>query len=107
MEVLFMTEEISSQATRFIRNPDVVLHEEEPDGALIYNPDTDQIRVLNQTGFFVWQLCDGSHDMQSLVAGVRDSFDEVPDDNVSGQVEDFVNEMVSVGFIGTVEEEGV
>ena len=99
-----MTEEISSQVPRFIRNPDVVLHEEDPDGALIYNPDTDQIRVLNQTGFFVWQLCDGSHDMPSLVAGVRDSFDEVPDDNVSAQVEDYVNEMVSAGFIGTVEE---
>jgi hypothetical protein len=100
-----MTEKTSTQVQRFIRNPDVVLHEEEPDGALIYNPDTDQIRVLNQTGFFVWQLCDGSHDMQSLVAGVRDSFDKVPDDNVSGQVEDFVNEMVGAGFIGTVEEE--
>jgi hypothetical protein len=104
MEVLFMTEEISSQATRFIRNPDVVLHEEDPDGALIYNPDADQIKVLNQTGYFVWQLCDGSHDMQSLVSGVRDSFDDVPDDNVSGQIEDFVNEMVGTGFIGTVEE---
>jgi hypothetical protein len=101
-----MTKETSTQAPRFIKNPDVVLHEEDPDGALVFNPDTDQIRVLNQTGFFVWQLCDGSHDMQSLVSGVRASFDDVPDDNVSTQVEDFVNEMVGAGFIGTVEEEG-
>ena len=95
----------SIQSPRYLRNPDVVIHEEDPDGALVFNPDTDQIKVLNQTGFFVWQLCDGSHDMQSLVAGVRDSFDEVPDDSVSTQVEDFVNEMVAAGFIGTVGED--
>ena len=94
----------STQSPRFMKNPDVVVHEEDPDGALVFNPDTDQIRVLNQTGFYIWKLCDGSHDMKSLVASVRESFDEVPDDNVSGQVEDFVNEMVSAGFIGTVEE---
>jgi len=94
----------STQSPRYFRNPDVVIHEEDPDGALVFNPDTDQIKVLNQTGFFIWQLCDGSHDMESLVAGVRESFEEVPDDNVSGQVEDYVNEMVSAGFIGTVEE---
>ena len=96
----------STHSPRYFRNPDVVIHEEDPDGALVYNPDTDQITVLNQTGFFIWQLCDGSHDMQGIVSSVRGSFDSVPEDQVSGQVEDYVNEMVSAGFIGTVEEEG-
>lgn len=32
-----------------IRNPDVVLREENPDGALLFNPDTNQIRVINTT----------------------------------------------------------
>ena len=99
-----MTEELSSQTPLFIRNPDVVLHEEDPDGALVFNPDTDQIKVLNQTGFFIWQLCDGSLDKQGIVRRVRDSFDKVPEDQVSGQVEEFVNDMVGSGFIGTVEE---
>ena len=99
-----MTVKTSTQVQRFIKNPDVVLHEEDPDGALVFNPDTDQIRVLNQTGFFIWQSCDGSIGMEGIVSCVRESFDEVPDDNVSGQVEDYVNEMVNAGFIGTVEE---
>ena len=94
----------STQPPRYFRNPDVVIHEEDPDGALVFNPDTDQIKVLNQTGFFVWQLCDGSHDMQGIVSSVRGSFDSVPEDQVSAQVEDYVNEMVSAGFIGIVEE---
>ena len=94
----------STQPPRYFRNPDVVIHEEDPDGALVFNPDTDQIKVLNQTGFFIWQLCDGSRDMESIIARVQETFDEVPEDQVSGQVEDYVNEMVGAGFIGIVEE---
>ncbi len=99
-----MTEKTSTQVQRLIRNPDVVLHEEDQDGALVFNPDTDQIKVFNQTGFFIWRLCDGSHDMEKIIARVREGFDGVPEDQVSGQVEDFVNDMVEAGFIGTVEE---
>ena len=94
----------STQPPRYLRNPDVVIHEEDPDGALVFNPDTDQIKVVNQTGFFIWRLCDGSHDMESIIARVRETFDEVPEDQVSGQVQDFINDMVGSGFIGIVEE---
>jgi hypothetical protein len=99
-----MAEKKSIVTPRFMRNPDVVIHEEDPDGALVYNPDTDQIRVLNRTGFFVWQLCDGSHDIKSITSRIQESFDRVPEDQVSEQVAVFVNEMTSAGFIGTVED---
>ncbi len=99
-----MTEKSSTHQPRFMKNPDVVIHEEDPDGALVFNPDTDQIRVLNQTGFYIWKLCDGSHDMQSITSSIQESFDRVPEDQVSEQVEVFVNEMVTAGFIGTVDD---
>lgn len=99
-----MTEEQPALPQRFMMNPDVVLHEEDPDGALVFNPDTDQIKVLNETGLFIWRLCDGSHDMAGIIARVRETFDEVPEDQVSGQVQDFINDMVGSGFIGIVDE---
>ena len=89
---------------RYIRNPDVVLREEDEDGALLFNPDTNQIRVLNISGLFVWRLCDGSHDLRGLVAAVEEAFDEVPEGEVTGQVEEYVDGMVAAGFIGTVLE---
>jgi hypothetical protein len=100
-----MIKEAFTPQARFIRNPDVVLHEEDPDGALVYCPDTDQIRVLNQTGFFVWQLCDGNHDLNTIVSNVLESFDAVPEDKVFQQVQGFIDEMAAAGFIGTVEKE--
>ena len=95
-----------TRSARFIRNPDVVIYEEDPDGSLAFNPDTDKLRVLNPTGFFIWTLCDDSRDMESLVDKVRASFDKVPEDQVSEQVKEYVEEMVIAGFIGTVEDDG-
>ena len=89
---------------RYMRNPDVVLREEDPDGALLFNPDTNQIRVLNTTGLFVWKLCDGSQDLPGIVAAMQESYDKVPEDQVADQVAEYVGDMVAAGFVGTVEE---
>ena len=93
------------RSCRYMRNPDVVLHEEDPDGALVFNPDNDQIRVFNHTGIYIWQLCDGKNDLTGIVSAVRESFDAIPEDKVFKQVEDFLDEMISSGFIGMVEEQ--
>jgi hypothetical protein len=89
---------------RYLANPDVALREEDQDGALLFNPDTDQIRVLNATGLFIWKLCDGRHELPEMVAAMREAFDKVPEDEVTSQVTQFVEEMASSGFLGTVVE---
>jgi hypothetical protein len=99
------TEMNAQNPTLYITNPDVVLREEEPDGALLFNPDTNQIRVLNPTGLFIWRLCDGSRDLPAMVAGLRESFDAVPEDQVASQVTTFIDEMLAAGFIGIVEDQ--
>ena len=56
----------NSSKNSYIRNPDVVLREEEADGGLLFNPDTNQIRVVNATGLMIWKLCDGEHDRRNV-----------------------------------------
>jgi hypothetical protein len=53
-------------------NPDVVLRKEDPNGELLFNPDTNLIRVLNHTDLFIWKLCDGRHDWKKIIAGIRE-----------------------------------
>ena len=98
-------EEAPLVSPRYIRNPDVVLREEDPDGGLLFNPDTNQIRVLNTTGLFVWQLSDGSRDLADIVTAMQESFDGVPQDGVTGQVTEFLDDMMAAGFIGSMEEQ--
>ena len=87
----------------YIKNPDVVVREEDSDGALIFNPDTDQIRVLNSTGLFVWEMCDGSNDLHSILSDMSESFDEIPENTVAEDVKAFIEEMIVAGFIGVIQ----
>jgi hypothetical protein len=83
-----------------IRNPDVVLREEDPDGALLFNPDTNQIRVINSTGLFIWKHCDGKKDLPAIISALNKAFDGVPETEVEEQVKAFVDDMRSNGFLG-------
>jgi len=87
-----------------IRNPDVVLREEDPDGALLFNPDTNQIRVINATGLFIWKHCDGKKDLPTIVSSLKETFEGVPEAEVEGQVKAFVDDMQSNGFLGIPEQ---
>ena len=94
-------------ATNFLRNPDVVLREEDPDeGALLFNPDTNQVKVINTTGLFIWQQCGEARTLDEIVAEVQKGFDEVPSEQVAQDVKEFVDGMLASGFIGTVETTG-
>lgn len=84
--------------TRYVPNPDVVVREEDPDGALLFNPDTNQIKVLNTTGLFIWKLLDGKKDIPAVVAALKEAFEEVPEDEVETHVQAFFDDMVSSGF---------
>jgi hypothetical protein len=88
---------------QYRRNPDVVLREEDLDeGALLFNPDTSEVKILNTTGLFIWQQCSLARTLEEIVAEVRKAFDEVPTDQVAQDVKEFVDGMVANGFIGTV-----
>jgi hypothetical protein len=83
-----------------IRNPDVVLREEDVDGGLLFNPDTNQIKVLNITGLFIWKICDGNQDLSSFVNTIKESFESVPGDKIESQVKEYLNQMIAGGFLG-------
>lgn len=87
-----------------VRNPDVVLREEDPDGALLFNPDTNQIRVINTTGLFIWKHSDGKKDLPAMVSALKKTFAAVPEAEVEGQVKAFVDDMRANGFLGVPAE---
>jgi hypothetical protein len=88
---------------RYARNPDVGLREEDEDGGLLFNPDTNQVQVVNTTGLFIWKLCDGSHDLKAIVGAMLEEFEGAPADEMEKDTKEFIDAMVQSGFIGTVE----
>ncbi len=87
----------------YIQNPDVNLREADEDGALLYNPDTDQVQLLNTTGLYIWNLCKEGKTVDEIVKAFMEDFESVPENDVVADVEEFLNQMVETGFIGTME----
>ena len=60
------------------RNPDIVYRDEDADGALLFNPDRDDIFSLNPAAKAIWEH------VESVNAGdyafMRDLFDDLPPD---------------------------
>ena len=89
---------------KYMRNPDVILREEDVDeGGLLFNPDTNEIRVINTTGLFIWSLCDGGHDVASIAEALRHEFEVTDDVNLTEHIERFIEELSQTGLIGVVE----
>jgi hypothetical protein len=94
-----MTDDLNLNA-RYVCNPDVVLREEDEDGGLIFNPDTNQVKIVNPTGLFIWKQFNTPNGFEGVVQAVIDSFEDVPLDEVRKDVEEFLSGMVLNGFIG-------
>jgi len=92
---------------RYLANPDVSCREEGPDGALLFNPDTDAILVINPTGLLIWQALSQPRTREELVAHLLESCEDVPTDRVAADVEEFLQTLQPGGFIGEVLEDGV
>lgn len=92
-----------STSPRYLHNPDVVLREEDEDGGLLFNPDTNQVKVINSTGLFIWKQFETAQESGSVIAAIQSTFEDVPQDEVVADVQAFLDEMLGSGFIGTVE----
>jgi|GEM_PF-554568 len=42
--------------------------------AILYNPETRQVHILNKAALLVWQLCDGQHSIGDMVAAIADLY---------------------------------
>ncbi len=85
-------------------NPVVVLREEFDDWAVLFNPDTSAAVGINPAGVEVWKLLDGNHDLPAIVAGIRESFEGVPE-SVTDDIGAFVADLGTRGFLGGAVDE--
>lgn len=85
---------------RYVVNPDVSCREEGPDGALLFNPDTDAVLVINVTGLLIWQALAEPATEAEVVDALRTRCDGVPEDEIEEDVRAFVQQLVERGFVG-------
>ena len=93
-----------SDVNRYLANPDVSCREEGPEGALLFNPDTDAMLVVNPTGLLIWQTLGQPRGQDEIVAHLLEACEDVPTDQVAADVDEFIQTLQPGGFIGEVLE---
>ena len=85
----------------FVSNPEIVL-KEELDEALLLNPDTGEIKLLNETGLFIYKLLDGKTSQNDIVNKLVSKFETEDTKQAEKDVVEFLNMLFEMHLIGRV-----
>jgi hypothetical protein len=83
---------------RYRVNPVVSFHDEGDDGALLYNPDTDDSAIINSTGRAIWNLLTTPRTLDEITAHVTATFRNVSADQAANDATQFI-EALSPDFV--------
>jgi len=88
-----------------VKNPDVTVREEmEEDGNFIlFNSENELILVINPTGKFILDNCDGEKSVNQLVADIKEKFSVSEDMDLAGVVGGYLETLHKAQLI-TVKE---
>jgi hypothetical protein len=93
------------KSSSLLGNPDVSLREED-DGALLFNADTNALLVINPIGLVIWKFTKvHPRTRADIVAHLKEACEDVPSEQVEADVDKFIVELQSKGFIGEVLDE--
>ena len=73
--------------------------EVEVDGRIsVYSPSTQQLVALDETASDVWRLCDGDHDLPTIIRLLASSY-RVQPGHVADDVTRTIGEFVTLGLL--------
>jgi hypothetical protein len=84
-------------------NHDVIAREEGDEGeAILFDPETERLKVVNRTGFLVWNWCDGRRTQGDLVELLSERYPSVDRQVVEADVSSFLEEMMDLELLESV-----
>jgi hypothetical protein len=86
-------------ANLLVANPEIVFRQEE-DEAMLFNPDTGGIKILNDTGSFIYQLLDGKHSSNDIVDLLIMEYDALSREQAEQDLNEFLETMLHAQLIG-------
>ena len=87
------------------RHPNTAFRSAGDDGGLVVLPDRGEVKVLNPVGSRVFELLDGAHSSDQIVATVTDEFN-VTAEQAAADVAAFLAELESGGMLAGPDDRG-
>ncbi len=84
---------------KLLANPEIVFRKE-GDEAILFNPSNGEVKLMNETGTFIYGLLDGNHPQKKIAALVMERFDAQDKAAVEKDVDDFLSEVCESHLAG-------
>lgn len=78
---------------------DDILTQDSGDEVMLYDPNADEMHILNPTAQLIWDLCDGTHSTEQITAEVTTKFTVAAEANVAGDVSQTLSEFASKNLL--------
>ena len=89
--------------SRLAVNPNLVLRIEDDDCALLFDPDSGSVQMLNATAVDIWQSLDGKRTLRQILETLSESYDEMGPE-AEQQVLNIVKSLALLGAVGRWEK---
>jgi len=76
-----------------------IVFREESEGALLFDPDTGMVKVLNDTGKLIWANLDGKTSQDSLVEKIKKAFDISDEKKIREDLDKFLVDLRKMKFV--------
>jgi hypothetical protein len=76
-----------------------IVFREESEGALLFDPDTGMVKVLNDTGKLIWANLDGKTSQDSLVEKIKKTFDISDEKKIREDLDKFLGDLKKMKFV--------
>jgi hypothetical protein len=83
---------------RYRRNEEIVFREED-DGAFLFDPDSGDLRYLNQSGKETFLMLDEDQDVNKVIHRMIELYPDAEPQKIEADVKDFVKDLEKNRFI--------
>ena len=90
-----------STQTSYKSNPIISFKDEGDEGAVLYNPDTDKVVIINAVGTAIWQFIEQPRTANKIVAMLIENFSEVDEVKAHEDLKQFIGGFEE-GFIDEI-----
>jgi len=91
-----------SESKHYRANPVVSFGDEGEDGAVLHNPDVDEVIIVNPTGKAIWQLLETPHTPEQIAAYLVETFQGCTLEQAAEDVETFIQDLLP-NFLETID----
>ncbi len=87
------------QETERLRKNSGSIFRKEEDGAFLFDPETGNLKYINEMGVNIYELCDGSLNERDIAALVIENYKDISREQIEKDVHAFLSELVEMKFL--------